>query len=142
MTHLDPDLLLDLALELLPADQAATARAHVETCATCRASLDAVESEHAVLTDVLSSEPASAVADRLAGDVVLAVRQAKSPAPVVAFRWRRWVAAAAGLAITATVAVQIAQRQPIHVEPEQAKQVLIEKVRVSELKALEEEETE
>lgn len=141
MTHLEPDRILDLVLDLLPADEAAAAREHAAACEACAAALAAAEAEQAVLGEALAGGPAPAVADRVAGQVVSAVRAAATPAPVRAFRWRRWAAIAAGLAIVATLAVQL--RAPrAEDEVQQAKQVLIDRVRVSELKALEEEEAE
>ncbi len=59
MTHLDPETLLDLALEVLPRKEATAARAHLNECAECQEPFSALEEEQATLRAVAAREPAA-----------------------------------------------------------------------------------
>jgi anti-sigma factor RsiW len=58
MSHLAPETLLDLALELLPRAETEAARTHLEACPECSDSFAALELEQETLHAVAAREPA------------------------------------------------------------------------------------
>lgn len=133
--HPTRDDLFDLALEALPEASARDVRAHVAECDECAILLSGLEEEQKVLAAALGRQPDEAAADAVAERVLGAVRAATPPKVVRAFRWRRFAAAAAGVLIALTAGLYL--RQTLVVAP---KQELIQRVRLSEIRALDLEE--
>jgi anti-sigma factor RsiW len=127
MTHLDPDVLLDLSLDGLSPAAAADARAHVEGCPECAAAWSRVEEEQKALRRGLGRTPPAPAG--LEARIVGAVRA--QPLPVRGGTFRRFLAAAAVL-LCAAGAWAYAHRTP----PPTPRQAMLQQVRSSELMAL------
>jgi anti-sigma factor RsiW len=119
MTHPDPDVLLDLALETLPESNADEVRAHVGACAECSARYERLEEEQRALAAAIGREPA--LPGALRSRIVSALPRPLRRAP------RFLVALAAAVALAAGLAL---------LKPDERKQQMLETVRVSELMAL------
>jgi anti-sigma factor RsiW len=92
MTHLSPEVLLDLALETLPPEEVDVARAHLDGCAECAAALERHGEEQQVLARALGETAAPpALGVKIRGAV------AREPVPRPGLR-RSMIAAAALLA--------------------------------------------
>ena len=120
MTHPAPEVLLDLALDTLPAPEAEQAQTHLGDCPSCAEAYARLQEEQRVLTKAVGREPALPAGLR-ASILERVLRTApfrKAP--------RTLVAAAAVVAIAAGF---------LMLRPD-AKQQMLEQVRASELMAL------
>ncbi|MGE0707334.1 MAG: hypothetical protein AB7N76_04710 [Planctomycetota bacterium] len=125
------ELLLDWALGLLPAAEAEALEARLAADPALAARADALRAEQAVLGEALGAGEADPA---LEARLVAGLRAAP-PLPVErAFRWRRWVAAAAGVLIAALAGARMLDRR------EPPRQQLIGHLRLSELKAMSDDE--
>jgi predicted anti-sigma-YlaC factor YlaD len=121
MTHLGPETLLDLALDLLAPQTADSARAHLSECAECSQAFTVLEEEQRVLRVVASQEPA--MPSRLEVGIVERLRRHVRP------RAPRILVAAAALFVVAAGLFLLRPDDP-------QKVTMLEQVRTSELMAL------
>ena len=122
MTHPDPDVLLDMALKVLPAVELAPVRAHLDECAACSERFALLEEEQAVLGQVLAASPAPP--DGLERAVRSALRRDGGS------WWLRGIALAAAASLLVGGALVLQQPPPT------TRQVMLHQLRVSEFKAL------
>lgn len=132
--QVDDDELLDYVLECLEPARAAAIEGRLSEDPALRARLDALRVEQEVLASALGAqlgvEAPLGVEERLVAGL-----QSARPLPREnTFRWGRRAAVAAGLLIATLLGVRYVQQERGQVE--QAQRRMVEKTRISELKAL------
>ncbi len=105
MNHLNEDILIQYAFELLDAPQKQTAEKHLADCADCRDKLEQVRRQYAGL-DVLDAD--TALSEELIGRT-LAQKSAGTKSKVIPFyrrAWAEWAAAAAAVVLICVLLLQ------------------------------------